>query len=312
MILNLIATDTLSWAQVGTALGLVVLVSLPGWLVIRWYIDPTTASERKEATTLLFQILGGTALLLGVYFTWQQLITSRAELKTTQQGQITERFTRAIDQLGKSDSPGEGKANGTSPTNLAIRLGGIYALERIAKDSKEDYPMVMEVLAAFVRENAGWSADKENPELPVPRIQPDIQAAVNVIGRRVVDYQTDESQRIDLSGTDLRGAQLGRANLNRADLRSTHFEEAILTETQFEGAILSDTRFSGAVLKSANLRRTNMRGCDFRGAIVNRADFTDADLSGADLSGVDLSNAVGLTSQQLSSAKTDAKTLFGR
>jgi hypothetical protein len=306
-------SDNLNWFQVGGALGLIVLIVLPSWLLIRWYIHPTNPSERKEAITLLFQILGGTALLLGAYFTWQQLNTSRGELRTTQQGQITERFTRAIDQLGKNDSPREGSAvNQFSQTNLAIRLGGIYALERIAKDSKEDYPAVMEVLAAFVRENASWSADKENPASPLPGIKPDIQAAVNVIGRRVVDYQTDESRRIDLSGTDLRGAQLSRANLNRVDLRSTHFEEAILTETQFEGAILIDTRFSGAVLKSANLRKTDLRGCDLRRAVVDRVDFTDADLSGADLSGVDLRNAVGLTSQQLSSAKTDAKTLFGR
>src|SRR4030095_3240581 len=77
------------------------------------------------------QILGGAALLVGLYFTSQTL-------RTTQEGQITDRFTKAITQLGD--------------TSLAVRLGGIYAFERITKDSPPDHWSVMEVLTAFVRE----------------------------------------------------------------------------------------------------------------------------------------------------------------
>src|SRR5262245_35597990 len=62
-------------------------------------------------------------------------------LNVGQQGQITERFTKAIEQLGDKE-------------RLMVRLGGIYALERIAKDSASDHWSVMEVLTAFVREQA--------------------------------------------------------------------------------------------------------------------------------------------------------------
>jgi len=86
--------------------------------------------ESKSRQTLA-QIVGGAVLLVGLYFTAQTL-------RTTQEGQITDRFTKAIAQLGD--------------TNLAIRLGGIYALERIARDSASDHWSVMEVLTAFVRE----------------------------------------------------------------------------------------------------------------------------------------------------------------
>jgi hypothetical protein len=57
-------------------------------------------------------------------------------------GQITERFTRAIDQLGNE--------------SLDVRLGVIYALERIAKDSRHDHPQVVEILTAYIREHAPW------------------------------------------------------------------------------------------------------------------------------------------------------------
>jgi len=48
----------------------------------------------------------------------------RRTLETTREGQITERFTRAIDQLGHA--------------HLDVRLGGIYGLERIARDSPDN------------------------------------------------------------------------------------------------------------------------------------------------------------------------------
>lgn len=88
------------------------------------------------------------------------------------QGQVTDRYTKAIDQLGSD--------------KLDVCIGGIYALERIARDSSRDHSTVMEVLAAFIREHSHepWQpprpADwRRGPELG-PR--PDIQAAVTVIG----------------------------------------------------------------------------------------------------------------------------------
>lgn len=56
------------------------------------------------------------------------------------EGQITERFTRAIDQLGSD--------------KLQIRLGGIYALVSIANESDKDYWQFMEILTADVRKNS--------------------------------------------------------------------------------------------------------------------------------------------------------------
>jgi hypothetical protein len=74
------------------------------------------------------QIIGGFGLLLGLYFTWRRIEISQQELEATRDQQVTERFTRAIDQLGATDNEGKNK-------KLEIRLGGIFALERIAVDS---------------------------------------------------------------------------------------------------------------------------------------------------------------------------------
>src|SRR5829696_7290864 len=119
------------------ALVAVVVVLL--FLVLNWYIAPTKPSQRKDLVLAVAQMLGGTALLSGLYFTWRTLQINR-------EGQITERFTRAIDQLGKTDDEGN--------ELFEIRLGGIYALERIARESEEDHWPIMEALTAYVRHNA--------------------------------------------------------------------------------------------------------------------------------------------------------------
>jgi hypothetical protein len=296
------------------AIALVFLVVAgPMWLVFRWYIKPATAEERKDAITLLFQTLGGAAFLLGVYFTWQQLIISRAELKVSQEGQITERYTRAIDQLGKADSEPKTDAKGVvsaGEDNLAIRLGGIYALERIARESKpeasgvSDHSTIMDVLTAFVRQRALWKGENQNGSGTI--VKPDIQAILTVIGRRAFTFGKGETQPLDLSATDLRGATLTDANLDGVILRSAHFEGGTtnLTRVHLIKATLQDARFAGAIMTGAKLIGANLVGADLRGAMMEGVDFTGADLGGADLRG-----AIGLKPEQISVAKTNESTL---
>ena len=257
-----------------SAVAVILVLAIPVWLIIRWYIKPTNAEERKDAITLLFQTLGGVAFLLGVFFTWQQLINSREELKTSREGQITERYTRAIDQLGKTEDETKdrtGKNSGTEQQRfLAIRLGGIYALERIAKDSDRDHATIMEVLTAFVRQHSSWIVGGGNSSDSI--IKPDIQAVLTVIGRRGQTYGHGESQRLDLSGTDLRGVLLNDANLDGAILRSAHFEGSTtnLKGIQLNNAILQDARFGEAILDGAQLRGADLRGASFQGTSVVR------------------------------------------
>ena len=148
-----------------------------------------------------------------------------------QEGQITERFTRAIEQLGSD--------------KIAIRLGGIYALERIAQDSPDkDQRQVIQVLTACVRENSQWDGclEREQSFQPVPT---DIQAILAVLGRLNTGYEEPE-QRLDLHSTNLQGAGLMRAKL----------QWAILTNANIQRANLSGSNLLGAMLTNANLHGT--------------------------------------------------------
>ena len=318
--------------------GGIALFGLVLGLILDWYIDPHTSTQKKDLVQALGLITAGVAGAIGIFFTWRgqrlarkaqednqrntlaqlqnaeaqlrlsrqsqeqnqqatqaQLQNAQEELRLTRQGQITERFTRAIDQLGG----GEGEKN--SPE---IRLGGIYALERIAKESKKDYyGVVMEVLTAYVRQHAPRQQTEvlseqciigKNPSAPYPRS--DIRAILTIIGRRDSYDDNAKEEPLDLHETDLHGAQLVEANLGKAifvgaDLRGTYLVRVDLTSAHLyradlSGAILGHTDFSKASLQTVDLRWANLRWANF-----TEADLTDANLTNADLRRADLQQA---------------------
>jgi len=80
----------------------------------------------------------------------QNAETAQRNIKIAQDKQLTDRFTAAVTNLS---------ADG--PDKMAQRLGGIYALERIAHDSPEDHWTVMEVLTAYVRDKRSIIEDSD-------------------------------------------------------------------------------------------------------------------------------------------------------
>ena len=214
----------------------------------------------------------------------------------TEQGQITDRYTKAVEQLGSD--------------KLDVRIGGIYALERVARDSAIDHPTVMEVLTAFIREHSQepWPVDGEGAQQGEKKTRPDVQAAVTAAGRR------DASR--DILPIDLVGADLVGADLTAADLTAANLTDANLTDAKLAGAKLTHADLYGANLTSADLIRANLggaflAGANLHGAFLVGADLTRADLTRAFLGEADLTRAnlggAHLTGANLRSADlTDA------
>jgi hypothetical protein len=150
----------------------------------------------------------------------QQRESTRGQQDVALKGQRADRFVTAVGQLGQE---------GTS--KIGIRLGGIYALETLMKDSPEDENTVIEVLSAFVRTHAPAPKDKS---LPAARVIPesappsptDIRAAVSVLGRRP---NPRDHAPVDLNFT-LLGLQ--EMNLRGADLRSVNLTDPVFDLSQ--------------------------------------------------------------------------------
>jgi uncharacterized protein YjbI with pentapeptide repeats len=229
--------------------------------------------------------------------------SQRRTHELTEQGQVTDRYTKAIEQLG-SDKVG-------------ICIGGVYALERIAGDSVRDHPTVMEVLSAFIREHVHEGSS--------PNVTADIQAALSVLGRRHPDFDRRDInlKNAHLIGAVLNGAHLTHADLTRADLTGAELigAEPIgadLTGADLTRADLIDADLSHADLRSANLTEANLRRADLSngrspanltggrahadspGAHLGEANLTRADLRSANLTRATLINA-NLTEANLGS-----------
>src|SRR5919112_913956 len=92
----------------------------------------------------------------------------------------------------------------------------------------------------------------------------------------------DLSSEPNLTGADLRRADLPRAKLSGAEL-----SEADLTEANLAGADLVRPNLARAELPRADLSEANLSGTN-----LTEADLSRANLSGADLSGADLAQAI--------------------
>ncbi|MHC5257579.1 pentapeptide repeat-containing protein [Streptomyces sp. UC4497] len=305
-------------AAAGLAVLGAVFVLLPSVVVDHDLAGASVAAKDRlkavnDVRTTLLQVVGGLVVLFGAYATWRQLRVSQDGLRATQEGYVTDRFSRAVDQLGSD--------------KLDVRIGGLHALWRIAEQSARDREAIISIQAAYLRTHLPWPpAGPQSPpvDAPINDIAPletraaDAQVALTALG---VLCQHREQSWVNLSLTDLRRADcdglwfpevnfdracmeaagLYRANLAQASLVSVNLRHTDLTTAVLSRArcVLSDLRAAKMVetdLRDADftetdLREANLRKADARGAVFHRADLRMADLRGADLSTAHLVDA---------------------
>ena len=230
----------------------------------------------------LLQVLAALFVVAGAVATWQQIRIAR-------EGQMTERFTRAIEHLGSD--------------KVDVRLGGIYALERLAMNSPADRSSITPILGAFVRGHAPWPVGApDGPPHPTPAVDDqvpwlthravDVATCMHVLARR--PKHTDEP----------------KLYLSRVDLRRMQISEAVLTDTYLRHANLARAWIPGAHLEGSNMVDVDLRKANLRGVCLAHADMRDAHLQGADLSNASLRHA-DLRGANLTDSLLDGADLTG-
>jgi hypothetical protein len=217
---------------------------------------------RNDVRTTGVQLLGGTALVLGVYFTARSLSVNR-------EYQISDRYSKAIEQIGHEA--------------LQVRLGGIYGLDLIARQSRADYDAVISVLCAFIRVRAGAGDDGSARD-------EDVAAALLVVAHRNISHERGRYVEIDLSeadlaGANLRNAQLAGAWILRSNLRTAWLGAASLVNAQLVGSNLDGAFLVGADLRGAGLKSASMRSAHLEITDLRGTDLSETALDGAALAG---------------------------
>lgn len=165
--------------QSGTAkvllfvVALVFLLALVASAFVLWSTIDQVRSGASQGInlgsgTLIAALLGAPFLIWG---TWLKYQTVRFQ----KEGHMTDRISKAVEQLGAEktvkvrtkDVDGKEITVEETKPNIEVRIGAILSLERIAQDSTihdkgRDHVRVMEILCAYIRENAKATSAKNS------------------------------------------------------------------------------------------------------------------------------------------------------
>jgi uncharacterized protein YjbI with pentapeptide repeats len=172
----------------------------------------------------------------------QQRISAVTEADAAER-RITELYAKAVEQLGSDKAP--------------VRLGGLYALERLAQNTLSQRHTVVDVLCAYLR--MPFEADAEPGEAQEKHVR---IAAQRILARHLrpgSDSRSDADAFWPDTELDLRGATLFEFEFVRCRVRS-----ALFTDAKFQG----DANLGG----TAFLERADFDGTTFTGS----ARFSDA------------------------------------
>ena len=268
-------------------LGLVTLVAFvfgigKGFNYWDWF-GATSAEQESNSTTLRnMGLLVGGVVAVGIAV-WRSRVAER-QVDIAQQSLLHDRYQRSTEMLGSGV--------------LAVRLGGIYALQRLA----EEYPLqyhvqIMSLFCAFVRNPTGSNDGNlklENfsgdPPHPYTIVGEDIQAvmlAIGARGKQQLAIEKGAKYRLDLHGSDLRGARLNGTNL--ASAPRTTWPEISTVEYL---TLSKGTDLTYAKLCSAHLDYADLQGASLTGACLCKVGLEETNLSNADLADVSMEEAL--------------------
>ncbi len=352
------------WLIQLVALAIVAIIVLLLFAFFKAIIGVGVLSDHEAQSVVIRNTGLAVAAVVGVPFLVWRSIVAQKQVDVAEQGHITERINKAVEGLGAEktvsrvwrnvtyvledvthtafegrDDGAEipegatdieyghwGVANRTRP-NLEVRIGAIYALERIAQDSDRDHVQVMEILCAYIRQNApdtlaepfpkdwreAFAADDIDIEAMPSRRQivdsarqlrkprEDIQVALTVLGRRSTRQIAIEGHRnsegewigylLDLRSTCLQNAYMIRGQFENARFNHAQMQGTVLSGARMQGADLSGAQMQGAVLREAQMQGAVLREARMQGAVLVEARMQGADLSGARMQGAVLLEA---------------------
>jgi uncharacterized protein YjbI with pentapeptide repeats len=97
---------------------------------------------------------------------------------------------------------------------------------------------------------------------------------------------------VNLSGTDLSGADLGGADLSGASLAGMNLSDMVLIGITLSNADLTGANLARANLFGAHLEAANLAGTDLTQANLYATRLTGANLTGANLTGANTASAL--------------------
>ena len=253
-----------------------IFLSLVGWGFLHGEVKAPASPTIRN----LGLLIGGA--IAAVLAFWRSKV-AEDQANTAQLSLLNERYQKGAEMLGNEV--------------LSVRLGGIYALERLATEHPEQYHVqVMKLFCAFARNpTKDDDAIGNSYRRRKPFAREDVEAAMEAIrDRNEAGIELERSAEVDLV---LDSAYLRGLDLRNADLVGAKLIEANLSNAQLDGADLSGAWLCGSNLSGATLSATNLSGANFGSTLET---YEEDGLIEA---------ACGLTQRQLDQACADTDNL---
>ena len=251
------------------------------------------------STTLLFS-------LLRVWINDRNIQAAERTTKATEEGLITDRINTAVAGLGAEKNVKTKYKKETvehTEPNLEVRTGALFALQRIMEDSDRDRPQIIQIISAYIRNNAGYARELPKGDHTDPSVRrgfaalrprADIDIALKILeGLKKLpdDASRDDPPRPDLQAADLRGLDLSGRNLSRMILKEAQMQGADLFDAKMQNTNLANVQMQGAHLIDAQMQGADLNSAQMQGAHLSGAEMQGANLIGAEMQGADLNNA---------------------
>ncbi len=133
-------------------------------------------ADLRWSLLTLAAMMTGLGAVISFPFTLLRTQFSRRQTEATEQGLITDRINSAVEMLGTErvvKLPGKNAAGDDitierSDPNMEVRIGAIHALARLARENLGFHVQIMEILCAYIRQNAPASSAEplHMPQMP--------------------------------------------------------------------------------------------------------------------------------------------------
>ncbi len=249
---------------IGVILAILFLALCSQIILLPFGVSKVKEIDSNFALAFLGTVSGGVALFTGyIAILRSETNTRQNEIandqnKITEQGLITDRINKAVEGLCKNDADGN--------PFIQVRVGALYALERIAQDSIRDHVRIIKILCAYIRNTSPNDTEIDTTVI----IRDDIRTIQVIIRGRnewpeynirlemeaaditTFDFYNCYLKRAELQWANLSDSNFYKANLQNAWLNHANLSRARLTEVDITGAILTDAETSGAYAQTGN------------------------------------------------------------
>ena len=248
----------------------ILWLGISAWLFVRLFPYEATADWFRTAGLFV----GGVGVApLGLLLAHWRTTALSGQTENDTARRITNAFTKAVELLGSK--------------SIVIRAGGIHALGHLALENEQYHPKIMDIIAAFIRHQSRREVLEMTNELRSRGALP----ASGIAWEKALSVILAQGLTGRTLPIDLEVACIVIRDRNAA--------------ADKEGRFAFDLSYS--FLRGINFAGVAMRRVNFQSSVLS-CRLHNADFSGANLRAADLSNSVGLTQEQVDSAKGNIDT----